>query len=205
MRAVQNLVGMKFGRLTVVEKDGMGSVTGAKWRCKCECGKETSVFGSNLVYGRSLSCGCLTRQATAAVLTKHGKSNTRIYGIWTNMKDRCLNPKAKAYGGYGGRGITVCEEWRNDFQSFYDWAVVNGYSDELTLERKNNDGNYCPENCRWATRKEQANNTRRNRMITIGEETHTLKEWTETTGVRYDKAKQRVAKLGWDAERALSV
>lgn len=202
---VPDLVGMKFGRLTVIRKASDGSVSRAKWLCRCDCGKEKSVLGSNLRHGRTLSCGCFRSETAIAQQTKHGRSDTRLYGIWTNMKTRCYNSKSKAFKDYGARGITICAEWKNDFQAFYDWAMANGYADSLTIDRIENDKGYSPENCRWATAKEQSNNKRSNHQIVCDGEAHTISEWADITGIQYHTIKQRVNKLGWEAEKALSV
>lgn len=130
----------------------------------------------------------------------HGKRHTRLYGIWLQMKNRCFNAKTKRYKDYGGRGITVCDEWRNDFQSFYNWSISNGYDDTLTIDRKDNSGNYEPSNCRWVTVKEQNRNSRQCDMITYKGETHCLKEWSEILGLSYVALKNR-KKYGWSIER----
>lgn len=135
---------------------------------------------------------------------KHGLKNTRLFRIWSNMKNRCNNPNCDVFHRYGGRGITVCDEWKNDFQAFYDWSITHGYSDELTLDRKDNDGNYCPENCRWATFKTQANNTSRCRLITINGETKSMHEWCEITGVNYNTARDRINRGHWDPIKAVT-
>lgn len=132
----------------------------------------------------------------------HGLSHSRIYNTYHSMKQRCYNPSHKSYHNYGGRGIKVCEEWLNDFQAFYDWSMSHGYSDDLTIDRKDNNGNYCPENCRWATYKEQSNNVRTNHIITYKDETHTLKEWSEILNINHNTLYRRINGMKWSIERA---
>lgn len=145
-----NLVGKTFGRLTVISEhhsDGKHLY----WLCQCSCGKETVISGDSLKQGFTKSCGCLNSELTSQRNTIHGKSKERLYCIWRNMKYRCFNSHAVNFHSYGERGITVCDEWKNDFQVFYDWAMSNGYQDDLTIDRINNDGNYEPSNCQWIT------------------------------------------------------
>lgn len=135
----------------------------------------------------------------------HGMSKTRLYGIWCDMKRRCNNPKNKRYDRYGGRGIRVCEEWANDFQAFHDWAMENGYTDALSIERKNVDGHYSPDNCTWITFAEQQRNTSRSRYVTAKGETKTIAEWAEITGIKPDVIKDRLNKLHWSEEDAVTI
>lgn len=134
---------------------------------------------------------------------KHGLSNTRLYRIWLQMKNRCYNSKTERYSDYGGRGITVCDEWKNDFKAFYDWAMLNGYRDDLSIDRINNDENYEPSNCRWATNIEQARNSRHCHMIVFNGETHCISEWSEITGISIYVLRNRL-RYGWTIERALT-
>ena len=135
----------------------------------------------------------------------HGRSKERIYGIWSDMKRRCNNPQNKRYERYGGRGIKVCEEWLHNFQAFYDWAMANGYREDLTIERRNIDDNYCPQNCEWVTWKQQQRNTSRSRFITANGETKTMAEWAEETGISSDVIKDRLNKLGWSEQEAVTI
>ena len=120
------------------------------------------------------------------------------------MKARCYNPNRKRYVDYGGRGITVCDEWKNDVKAFYDWAMANGYSDDLTIDRIDTNGNYCPENCRWVGQDVQGNNKTDNILVERNGETHTIGEWANITGIRYATLYNRIVKLHWTAEKALN-
>ena len=133
---------------------------------------------------------------------QHGGRYTRLYNIWLNMKQRCSNPKASHYEYYGGRGISVCREWRDSFSSFREWAISNGYNEKLTLDRTDRDEDYCPGNCRWITQTEQMSNTSRNIMLTYQGETHSLSEWSRIVGVPYGTLKSRL-RYGWSVERML--
>ena len=154
-----NLIGNQFGKLTVIKYAGTKNNRTA-WLCKCECGNYTTVIGKNLKNGNTKSCGCLHVENARKLFTKHGKSHTRVYHIYSNILKRCTNTSNKDYKYYGGRGIAVCDEWKDNFQAFYDWSMSNGYKDNLTIDRINNDGNYEPSNCRWTTMKQQARNKR---------------------------------------------
>lgn len=200
-----DLTGQRFGRLTVVKRgENKGRITA--WECVCECGNTVCVAGTSLTRGQTKSCGCYRidncREHPNGV--KHGGRKTRLYVIWSDMKQRCFYDKSINYQNYGGRGITVCDKWLHDFKAFHDWAVSNGYDDSLTLDRINANGNYCPENCRWATRAQQDNNTTVNHRVTYNGETHTIAEWAEITGINYHKLWRRICVLKWDIEKALS-
>lgn len=163
---LEDLSGKRFGKLTVLSRtENKGTKT--IWNCVCDCGNETKVSASNLKRGTTKSCGCYQKERTSESNYKHGGHNNRVYRIWQRMKSRCYYDKYEHFDRYGGRGITVCEEWRNDFKAFYDWAMANGYSDDLTIDRIDVNGNYEPSNCRWATKHEQALNQERNKVYYV--------------------------------------
>lgn len=154
-----DLSGNVFGKLKVIERiSEIGEK--ARYKCVCECGNIIEVLGCNLVKGTTKSCGCIRKEVTGKLKYKHGLHETRLYQTWENMKSRCYNKKNSHYNRYGGRGITICDEWLEDFTNFYNWAMESGYKDNLTIDRIDNDGNYCPENCQWITFSE--NSAKRN-------------------------------------------
>lgn len=199
-----DLLGQRFGRLKVIGYIPPSGRRRGVWKCNCDCGKQTTAATSHLTTGLKQSCGCLRSETTSKRNETHGDSGSRLYVIWQNMKKRCVNPDTEHYEEYGGRGITVCNEWIHDFEAFRKWSLNSGYSDDLTIDRIDNDGNYEPSNCRWATMREQTNNTRRNLRFTYEGETHTLPEWARIKGASYNKIYQRIHTLKWSFERAIS-
>lgn len=199
-----DLTGQKFGKLTVIErvKSPTNSDHHAYWICKCACGNYVVVIGKDLRNNHTRSCGCLRKQRVGETHRTHGKSKDRLFFVWQSMINRCNNEKDKSYNYYGGRGITVCDEWRK-FEPFCDWVMANGYNDSLTIERNDVNGNYEPTNCRWATRKEQANNTRRNHLITYNGKSQTISQWAEEYNMKYSTLSSRLNKLRWGVEKAL--
>lgn len=196
-----DLGGKRFGRLTVTEEFFVDKHGRRRWKCFCECGKSVYVTTNNLTSGHTKSCGCWNKEVKAKTHTKHGMSQSRIYSIWSNMKARCECETNDAYHLYGGRGIKVCDEWR-DFNNFAKWARENGYRKDLTIDRIDNDGDYCPDNCRWATAKEQGNNTRTCKMITYNGETKTMRGWEEKMGLSKGVIHWRL-NHGWSEKEAI--
>ena len=201
-----DLIGQRFGRLTVIECCGRSKDGQKVYRCKCDCGKEKEIRSGNLRSGHSLSCGCLCSEILSErnkETARHGGCGTRLYRIWLDMRQRCQSKKSISWHLYGGRGIKVCREWDEDFVSFRDWALSHGYNDDLQLDRIDNDGGYSPDNCRWSTIHEQGNNRRTCVYITIDKETKTLTEWCNITGIKRSTAYSRIVK-GWDPALAVT-
>ena len=182
--AYNDLTGRRFGKLIVLGRAPNDAHGNIMWHCKCDCGREKTTRVNALTSGKATSCGCIQRKRSAEAHTKHGGRRSRLYNIWSNMKGRCYVKSSSFYEIYGGRGITVCDEWRYSFETFRDWALANGYQDDLTLDRKDNDGPYCPENCRWATVKEQARNRTETVFFTVDGITKSRNDWAETLGMK---------------------
>lgn len=197
--------GTPFGRLKVVSgpfRQPPPAPAVYFYRCQCECGNTCDVRRSNLVSDNTTSCGCVQQENR----TTHGESGTRLHNIRAMIIQRCCNPNYNQFDDYGGRGITVCPEWRESYEAFRDWALANGYEDGLTIERRENSLGYSPDNCRWATKAEQMRNTRRNNNFTAFGETKCITDWANdprcdvtATGIRY-----RMKVYGWPFERAMT-
>ncbi len=192
-----DLRGQRFGRLTVLEfvpTEGYRSY----WKCVCDCGKEKIVASNNLQSGSTTSCGCTAREICSirghiigTNNSTHGKSQTKIYRVWKSMRARCYNVKATSYPRYGGRGITVCDEWNLSFETFYQWAISNGYEEGLSIDRINANGNYEPSNCRWVGTKEQSRNKRNTIMLEYENRVISLAEAAELSGIKYATLRHR--------------
>jgi hypothetical protein len=206
MPALKDLRGQKFGQLTVLERaEDALEPTGRKrtmWQCHCVCGNSVIVPATHLSGGNIKSCGCWMRQTARERSYRHGMTATRTYWVWSQMIGRCTNPKQMYYSLYGGRGIKVCDRWLNSFEAFYE--DMGECPDGLSIDRINNDGDYKPENCRWATPKEQARNRKSNRILTWRGETRCLSEWSERLGISRSVLHARISLLNWDINRAFT-
>lgn len=209
---VKDKQGQRFGRLTVIGFVGVQKRK-AQWLCQCDCGNKTVVLSGNLRVGKTKSCGCLSVENARTVgLMRPSKSTSpagperdRLQKIHRGMIDRCRKPSCPAFLNYGARGISICDEWLENFDAFYEWSVANGYSSDLTLDRIDNDKGYSPDNCRWATRQQQAQNRRStNIQYAFGEE-KCFTEWMRDTRtvVSIPTVRQRL-KSGWEFESAIS-
>ena len=199
-----DISGKRFGKYTVLKYVGNNKHGMALWECRCDCGNIRTVVGSSLRKGVTVSCGCYHKEEVSKRKTTHGMSNTRIRTIWNHMIQRCTNPNNTAYKYYGQRGISVCNEWINDFQTFYKWSVENGYENGLTIDRIDTNKGYDPSNCRWVSRKVQQNNTNAVHNFTINGETKSLAEWCRIYNQHHETVRIRVLKRGWDIEKALT-
>ena len=194
---------MKYGKLLVLkEVEPYYSPSGGKhvqYLCRCDCGTEKIILREHLISGATQSCGCIRGRKESEL---HDVINSRIYRIWGNMINRCTNESNPAFRNYGARGIKVCDEWMT-FSNFYAWSTENGYSETLTLDRKDNNDGYNPQNCRWVDTVIQANNKRNNRILKLNEESHTAAEWSRILNVPYKSLHRRIS-LGWSDERILT-
>jgi hypothetical protein len=198
----QNLVGQKFGNAIVLKRvaNKGGRVA---YLCKCDCGNEFVTTALNLKSGDTKSCGCIRAKMLSSRNERHGKSKTRLYRIWLGIKKRCTNKNESCYKNYGGRGIKICDEWVNNYPAFETWANANGYNENLTIDRIDVNGNYCPNNCRWITKQEQGYNKRNSRFIEYNNKKRTVAEWAKELGINYDTIHLRLQR-GWPIEKVLS-
>ena len=196
----ENLVGRVFNRLTVISRVENNKYNQARWLCQCICGNQTIVSTYHLKSGRIKSCGCMLKEIIKNRSITHGCYNTRNYSIYNDIKKRCYNKNSKSYANYGGRGIKICDEWKDNYIAFRDWALANGYRDDLTIDRIDSNGNYCPENCRWIPKDEQARNKTTNIRTPDGK---CLAEYCRDHNLPYATIYKRLL-LGWSMEDALS-
>lgn len=197
----EDLTGKKFGRLTVLNRAENYKEQQARWKCLCDCGNEVTVGAAALKKGATKSCGCYKKEMAKVHSRTHGMSKSRLWRIWNNMHIRCEYPSSSQYSYYGGRGISVCQAWIR-FEEFMEWALSNGYSDSLTIDRINVNGNYEPSNCRWATVAEQQRNKNSNHFVEFNGETKTLSEWSRVYGIDARLIGRRL-KDGWEINKAL--
>ena len=195
-----DITGQKFNRLTPIKQVGKGK-GGIKWLCKCDCGNETILSQYLIKSGMVKSCGCLLYENDHT--KTHQLSKTKLYRVWQAIKRRCFNKNCKDYKDYGGRGVTICQEWLNDFMNFYNWAMISGYKEDLSIDRIDVNGNYCPENCRWVSMIVQQNNKRNSKFVTYNNQTHTISDWGRILGIKASILYQRLKK-GWSIERAFT-
>lgn len=204
MRAKFSLIGQKFNKLTVISEAGTTPPNNQRvWKCLCDCGNEVFVTTKNLRSGNTKSCGCLKKETSKLNGIKSGKhfsSKTRLYHIWRDMKARCYNENHTHYDRYGGRGITICDDWLSSFIEFKKWALSKGYNDTLTIDRIDNDKSYSPENCHCVTWKEQQRNRKSNVLING----KSLVELVEKSGLPYMTVWRRIKIYGWSVEQALT-
>ena len=200
---VIDLTGKRFGRLVVIRpsaRDKYGSVV---WECKCDCGMICHKRGALLRKGSTKSCGCLAREISSSVHRSHGDTGTKLYKMWRGMHDRCKSGKGSHFKNYKNRGITVCTEWEKDYSAFKKWAINNGYTEGLTIDRIDNNKGYSPDNCRLVNNIVQANNKRTNKLIEYDGEIHTIAEWERKIGWLSGTLRDRL-RHGWDVERAMT-
>lgn len=201
----KDLTGQKFGRLTVISYQGNDKHRNALWLCECECGNKIIKTARYLYHGKTISCGCWQKE----IAQNMGKNNLkypnaipRLLSIWNGINYRCSNERCWDYKNYGERGIKVCDEWITSFSKFQEWALSNGYADDLTIERKDVNGDYCPENCEWIKNEEQTWNKRNTIKILFQGKQVKLKDVCDKYNIPYNRAAQRL-RLGWDTEIAL--
>lgn len=199
MSKLIDLTGQKFGRLTVLKRTDKKKFGTYLYLCKCDCGNESLVNRRDLK--RTKSCGCLCKERALAKTKIHGKTNTRLYQVWCGIKQRCLNPNNNRYYIYGAEGKVMCDEWLHNFQAFYDWSMENGFDEnaprgQCTIERIDGTKGYSPDNCKWATAKEQANNRRSNHFVTYKGETYTITELAKKLGVSRTTIRRRLDESG---------
>ena len=200
MRNFKDITGEKFSRLTVLEYAGVDKFRLRLWKCRCDCGNEIITAGARLRNGQTKSCGCLQKENFNC--TKHNMSRTRPYVIWGDMKHRCYYVKDKRYNDYGGRGIKICDRWLHSFENFWE-DMQEGYSDNLSIDRINVNGNYEPNNVKWSTCKQQSNNMRSNVVVEFNHIKHTVSEWSTILGIKQCTLRKRLYR-GWSVERAFT-
>ncbi len=201
MPKIIDLSGQVFGKLTVIkflERKKFHSL----FECKCDCGNITIVTSNNLRTNHTISCGCYNEKVFRDSTITHGLSKHPLYLSWVGMRNRCYYKDHNRFEHYGGKGIKVCDEWKDNFQSFYDWAIKNGWGKGLSIDRKENDKDYCPNNCKFSTVPQQNRNRTSNVKMTIDGETKILIEWAEFANIKYMTLRGRL-KRGWTPKESV--
>ena len=208
MKKIQINPGDKYNKLTIIEE--LPSIPRKSrgvyrmFKCKCDCGNIVSVRLDHLRDGHTTSCGCENRRIVKETHTKHGLYKYSIYLAWINIKARCYNHNNPEYCYYGGKGICLCDEWINNFESFYNWSIENGWNKSLTIDRINNNKNYSPDNCRWTNYKIQLSNTSRTHNIIYNNKKYNIRELSDLLNISYDKLYYRIIQLGWDVDKTIN-
>ena len=204
----KDLTGQTFGRLTIIEKTEKRKHGSVVWKCSCVCGNIVEATANCLVRGKTKSCGCYRTEIRKLNCTKtfttHGQTKTKLYHVWQGIKRRCYNKKAKQYKDYGGRGICMCNTWKENYTNFKEWSLNNGYKEGLTIERINVNGNYEPSNCTWIPLKEQNMNRRTTHYLTYNRKTLSITEWARNTGIPRATISRRINSYHWTVEKALT-
>lgn len=199
-----DLSGMRFGRL-LVQSFNSKIIGGTKWNCLCDCGNAVIVRSGELRKGKTKSCGCFRKEFISIAKRSHGYRRHPLYGVWNDIKNRCFNSNRKSYKNYGGRGITMCDEWRKNPKSFIDWCLSHGWMPGVEIDRENNDGNYEPSNCRFVTPIINANNKRNNVKVHYNGRFMGMRELSEiSNGVPGKTILRRIRDFGWDIDKAVN-
>ena len=198
VKVIEDLTGKRFERLVVLKQANdyikPNGRHESNWLCQCDCGNIVEVLGYSLKSGHTKSCGCLHEETLKTIAITHGDSYSKLYGVYISIIDRCYNPNNKRFKDYGGRGIIVCDEWKDSYLNFKKWAVFSGYKEGLSIDRKNNDLGYSPSNCRWVTRIVQQNNMRKNHIVEYNGQSKTIAEWSRELNIKYDKLWKSIKK-----------
>ena len=193
-----DMSGKTFGRLTVISKDSERDM----WLCSCSCGAIKKTRGKDMRQGKTKSCGCFQMENISNLNKTHGETKTRMHRIWIAIKSRCLNQNNKDYCNYGGRGIGMHDDWINSYVSFRDWSLLNGYADNLSMDRIDNENGYFPDNCRWTTAKVQGRNRRDNVFLELNGVSMVMSEWCEIFNIPTSTLSYRI-NMGWSPSEAI--
>lgn len=199
MNRLIDITGQKFGRWTVISH-----YHNNYWTCRCDCGTIRHLASYDLRIGETQSCGCYQKERASETHKKHGYTGKRLYRIYHKIRERCYRPNNRNYKYYGGRGITICDEWYHNFQAFMEWSLSHGYTDDLTIDRIDNEKGYAPDNCRWVTMQRQNCNRRNNHLLEFNGQTKTVSDWSRETGIKQQTILHRINRMGWGTEKALT-